>query len=59
LGLESQFDHILSRQSLEKILVKLTPEAQKIVLNKIILNVWIENGPGLSLLRTVDSDVPA
>jgi hypothetical protein len=25
----------------------MTPEVTKIVLNKIILNVWIENGPVL------------
>jgi hypothetical protein len=25
----------------------MTPEVKKIVLNKIILNVWIENGPVL------------
>jgi hypothetical protein len=27
----------------------MTPEVTKIVLNKIILNVWIENGPGIEM----------
>jgi hypothetical protein len=48
----SQFDHSFSRRIREKVLVKLTrgpqnmtpEEVTKIVLNKIILNVWIENG---------------
>jgi hypothetical protein len=49
LGHKSQFDHIFSRHRREKIFVKLkmTPEVTKTVLIKIILNVWIENGPVL------------
>jgi hypothetical protein len=47
----SQFDHIVSSQSREKILVKRTRGPQndsrghKNIVEKIILNVWIENGP--------------